>query len=271
MENISQLEEKAINSALNQDWKKAIFYNKQILKIDKENLDACLRLAFALMQTGDYEKAKKFYKKALKIQPHHPTAIENLNRINIILSKSQNKTLTKEVNLDPNLFLEIPGKTKTVSLVNLGQKDILAKLSIGEKVTFRIRKRRVEIRTLNGEYIGHLPDDLSRRLQILIKAGSKFIAYIKEASFNKVIVFIKEEKRGKKVLKYLPFQISKTIDFEKRIKKDLEEIEDSEEIEEDKELTEADLEELAEELINEEKLEDYLTFQPPVSEDEEEE
>lgn len=268
METVSELEKKAIDFALKQDWKKAITYNKKILKKDKNNLDSLLRLGFAMMQLKKYLQAKKYYKKALKIQPYNPTAIENLNRIKIILSKKE-KLINeeKDIHLDPNLFLEIPGKTKTISLVNLGQKDILAQLSIGEKVNLKLRKRRVEIRTSQGDYIGHLPDDLSKRLQILIKAGSQFSAFIKEASFNKVVVFIREEKRGKKVYKFFPFPLTKKTlpDYvEKEIAQ--EKIE-----EKSQELTDADLEELANILIDEnEKIDEYLPFKPDYEEEEEE-
>ncbi|MGB9707392.1 MAG: tetratricopeptide repeat protein [Microgenomates group bacterium] len=268
MENIANLEKKAIDAAITQDWKKAIEYNKQILSQDKNNLDAILRLGFAYFQNKQYESAKKYYKKALKIQPTNPTALENLKRIDILLLKLDKNKNKKEVNLDPNLFLEIPGVTKTVFLVNLGQKNVLAQLTVGEKVQLKIRRRKVEVRTMDDIFIGHLPDDISRRLQILIKAGSTFTAFIKEASLNKIVVFIKEEKRGKKVLKYFPFPISKQVKIEETVLNETLEEENDDELEE---LTDSDLEELAEALTEEgEKLTEYLPFQPS-SEDEEEE
>lgn len=268
MENITELEKKAIDAALNQDWKNAIKYNKQILTINKNNLDTLLRLGFAYFQNKQYLEAKKYYKKALKIQPNNPTALENLKRIEVLLEKKQASKNKKEVNLDPNLFLEIPGKTKTIFLVNLGQKNILAQLTVGEKVQLKVRRRKVEIRTTDNAYIGHLPDDISRRLQILMKAGSTFSAYIKEANLNKVIVFIKEEKRGKKVLKYFPFPIKK-YQIEENIV--TEEMPEEETDESSEELTDADLEELAEALSEEnEKITEYLPFQPPSDEEEEE-
>jgi tetratricopeptide (TPR) repeat protein len=268
MEEISNLEKQAVEEALNLNWKQAIKLNLKIIKIDKKNLDAYLRLAFACLQLNKIEEAQRYYKKVLKIQPNNNTALENLNRIKILMTKKQKKITEKPINLDPNLFLDIPGRTKSIALVDLGQKNTLAQLSVGEKVKLKIRRRRVEIRTQQNDYIGHLPDDLSKRLLILIKSGSEFSGYIKEAALNRVVVFLKEEKRGKKVAKYFPFPINLTgIKAEEILS--TEKTDDSKD-EESLELTDADLEQLAEMLASEEK-EEYLPFSKETQEEEVEE
>ncbi|MFN4212891.1 MAG: tetratricopeptide repeat protein [Microgenomates group bacterium] len=198
MEDINILEQKAIDAAINTSWKEAVVLNRKIIRLDKKNIDAYLRLGFAYLQLKNFDEAKKCYQKILKFQPSNQTAIENLERIKILAGK---KLAKKSITLNPDLFLEVPGKTKSITLVNPGQKNILAQLTVGQQVFLRQKKRRLEIRTDEKQYIGCLPDDLSRRLSVLIKAGSEFSAHIKEAGLKKVVVFLREVKRGKKSFK----------------------------------------------------------------------
>ena len=161
------------------------------------------------------------------------------------------------------MFLEIPGKTRSVLLVNPGQKNILAQLMVGQEIFLKPKKRKIEIRTKNGEYVGSLPDDVSKRLIIFLKAGSKFSAYIKEASLNKVVIFVKEEKKGARVMKYTSFPHD--------IQSHLDEMSQDEEGKEteDREIVENDLDRLAEVLASEEK--EYIPYQTQTGDQEEEE
>ncbi|OGK15091.1 hypothetical protein A2774_01420 [Candidatus Roizmanbacteria bacterium RIFCSPHIGHO2_01_FULL_39_12c] len=262
MDHTEQLENESVDAAVNFDWLSAIEANKKILKIDSKNLSACLRLGFAFTQIQDFIKAVKYYRKALRIQPSNNIAKENLERLNVLQSKSAKNKKKQPVNLDPDLFLESPGRTKSISLVNIGQKNILANLNTGQEVFFRVKARKIEVRTKENEYIGNLPDDLSRRLLVFLKAKSKYKVYIKEANLSKVTVFIHEEKKGKKVDQYLSFPQNIQAQIGQMIN-DGEEEEDTAEVE-----TEADLEKLAESLTSEEK--EYLPYKPE-EEDEEEE
>ncbi len=206
MYDIEILEQQAIDAAINLQWDQAVEFNKQILKDDKENVDACLRLGFAFMRQKNYEEAKKYYHKSLKLRPKNQVAIENLERMTLMESgNSHKKDKNKNSSLNPSLFLEVPGKTKSVSVVNLGQKKHLAAVSIGQEVELKQKKRRIEVRSLNNEYIGSLPDDLSKRLIFFMKAKSEYTAYVQESSLTKIVIFIKEETKGKKVMHYTSF------------------------------------------------------------------
>jgi len=205
MNNIELFEEQAIESAMNSDWNLAITLNKKIISLDKKNLAAYLRLGFAYIQKRALPKAKKIYNKAIKIQPKNQLAIESLERIKILESKRFKKKNNSNVKFDPNLFLEIPGKTKSVSLIKLGQKNILAQVMIGQKVQLKPKKRKIEIRSDSNDYIGSLTDDLSKSLSLYIKGGNEYEAYIQDFSLNNVTIFIKETKKGKKYHKYTSF------------------------------------------------------------------
>ena len=262
MDKIAPLEKQAIDAAIASNWEKAVKLNQEILKADKKNIDAILRLGFANIQAGKIRTAKKHYKKALAIQPGNLSIQESLERIKILESKRVNRL--KNVNLTPYLFLDSPGKTKTVTLVNCGQKAVLARLTIGQELTLMVKKRRVEVRTVDEDYVGCLPDDISKRLTIFIKAGSIFLAYVKESNLKHTVVFLKEEKKGKKVTKYVSFPVNLQSNMQNLTSgKD-----EAGEAGEEEIITDSDLEQLAESL-SEEK--DYLGFETEDKEEEPEE
>ncbi|MCX6732358.1 MAG: tetratricopeptide repeat protein [Candidatus Roizmanbacteria bacterium] len=206
MEEIDTLETKAIDAAIQANWTQAIEFNSQILELDRKNVQALLRIAFSYLQTGNYEESKKYYHKALRLQPKSSVAHQYLEKLEI-LEQGKTKPQTKTA-FDPHLFIESFGKTKMTSLTNLGQKQILAQLSIGQRMQLKIKKRRVEIRTESDEYVGTLADDISKRLILFIKAKSTYTAYIKEVSFTKVIIFIREDKKGRSVNHHISFPIN---------------------------------------------------------------
>lgn len=262
MDNLDQLEQQAVDAAVNFNWQVAIDANKEIISMDKKNLAANLRLGFAYLQMQKFSEAKKFYRKALKIQSSNSVALENLERIKVLQLKSSRKIKKAQIFLDPNLFLEVPGKTKSVVLVNLGQKNILANLNVGQEAMLKSKKRKVEVRSKENEYLGSLPDDLSRRLLVFLKAQSKYSVFIKEANLSRVTVFINELKKGKKVQNYLSFP--------QNIQSNIQEMQSEKESEDEThEMPENDIEKLAETLTSEEK--EYLPFQPDADEEESEE
>jgi hypothetical protein len=252
MKDVSHLEKQAIDNAVSGRWSEAIHFNEAIIKIDKKNIETYLRLGFAYLQTNKIKKAKKYYLQALKLQPNNNFIKKNLERIKILDTKKFTKLKTST--LDPLLFIDIPGKTKTVSLVNCGPKSVLAKLTVGQRVFLLSKKRRIEIRTEDKEYVGCLPDDLSKRLVIFIKNGGLFSGYVKETSLKNTIVLLKEEKKGAKMLRFIAFPSDLRVNLSQ-----MENSSGEENNEEDtEEISLLDLEKLAENLNNEEK--DYLPF-----------
>lgn len=252
MESIEILEQNAVDAAINFYWEDAIDLNLKILKQDKKNLPAILRLAFAYLQLGKLPQAKKYYQKALKLQPTNTVVKNNLEKIKVLQAKGTKKSKKNNITFNPELFLEISGKTKSITLVNIGQKNILAQLSIGQEVLLKPKKRRVEIRTKDDEYIGRLPDDLSKRLMFFIKAKSVYLVYIKEASLNHVVVFIKEESKGKKIARHLSFPANSQAGV-KNMENESEEPTANEEDSEEDVTTELDVEKLAENLTTEDR------------------
>lgn len=205
MNDIDILNQRAIDAAISHKWEDAVELNKQALEIDPNKLDANLRMGFAYLQLEDIKKAKKFYQKALRIQSKNPVALENLDRISVLEGDKGKHPIKTKATLNPSMFLEVPGKTKSVSLVNLGQKKHIAELDIGESIVLNVKKRKIEVRTPSGNYIGYLPDDLSKRLIFFIEANSQYSAYVKEASGSRVVIFMREDKKGPKVAHHSSF------------------------------------------------------------------
>ncbi len=207
MDESEQLEIRAVEAAIKADWEKAITLNLLLLEHDKNNEQIFLRLGFAYIQKAEYELAKKYYRKALRIQPKQAVARQYLERIEILEQGKLEPQKTKQA-FDPGLFIESSGKTKCTPLSNLGQKRILAQLYIGEKIVLKIKRRRVEARTEKEDYIGTVPDDISKRLILFIKAKSTYSAYIKDATLTKVTIFIREEKKGRTISHHISFPLN---------------------------------------------------------------
>ena len=190
----------AINSALEQDWAKAVTANEEIIKKNENNIDALSRLAYAYTQLGKIEKAKKFYRTILSLDRYNFIAKKNLDKISSLSGKSLTYIQKKsQTILSPRLFLEEPGKTKSIVLKNVAPTSVISKFRIGDTVTLHPKKHSIEIRGQEKTYIGAIPDDITFRLLRFIKAGNLYHVCIKNIEKNSVSVFIREVKRGKRL------------------------------------------------------------------------
>lgn len=189
------LAQKAVAAALASDWKEAEKINKQILKNDKSDVDALNRLARAYAEQGSLKKAKETAKKVLRINPFNQIANKSLKKWK---SLRRGETIVAGPS-SAEAFLEEPGKTKMVSLLHLGASSVLAKLDAGDEVKLAPLKHRVSVTTLDGKYIGRLPDDIAAILRKLTGSGNEYQILIKSIETQGVRVFIRETKRSEKI------------------------------------------------------------------------
>ena len=180
----------AIQTALTGDWQKAIDLNQLILQEDPDDIDTLNRLAFAFLSVGNPKDAKNLYEKVLALDMQNPIAIRNLKRLYDVNSK---KIIT--IN---NLFIEEPGKTKVMDLINIADKKVITHLRSGEKLDLKIKRSRIFAYDLENQFIGMLPDDTCQRLIKFMEAGNEYEAYVRTVDSNKVSIFIREIKRVKK-------------------------------------------------------------------------
>lgn len=199
------LTRKAINLALKCQWKDVIKINKLILKEDNLDTEALNRLARAYFETGNIKKAINISKKVLKIEPSNKIAEKSIEKYKINSPSGGN-----EQNIDASVFLEEAGKTKLISLINLGSSKNISNLYSGDEVKLLTHSHRVNVITLDGTYIGRLPDDLSARIRSLVKGGNIYKVFIKSCCLTGVMIFIKEVKRGKELENTISFPIEKS-------------------------------------------------------------
>ena len=186
---------KAIKYALNRNWKMAIEENLNILKHTPDDIDALNRLAKAYMESGMVKRACQTANKVIKIDPNNTIAQKCLLKWKMIhegeIDPDTDPKLTTES------FLEDPGKTKIVSLINPGDKNSINKLDSGDVVYILTHSHKVSVVNSDRKYIGRLPDDLSLKIRALTKLGFEYLTLVKSVSDREVAVFIREIKKPK--------------------------------------------------------------------------
>lgn len=189
----SDLATQAVNFALTNNWQEAIKTNLLILKENPKDVEALNRLAHAYKETSQVKLSQKTYRKVLQFDHFNPIAQKNLK----LLENSPKYTKKQGQNANssscpPETFLEEPGKTKIVNLVNPASASVLLTISCGNQVNFLVKRRTVVVTDLNGTYLGALPDDLSAKLIRAIKAGNRYEVFIKTVTKNSLSVFTRE-------------------------------------------------------------------------------
>lgn len=188
---MTPLKSQAIQTALKGDWNNAIIFNELILQEDENDIDTLNRLAFALMSTGNLKKAKTLYQKVLELDMKNPIALKNLRRLSDSTCIKFNTPLN-------NLFIEEPGKTKVLEILNIADKKNISHLRSGEKLILCIKRMKIFVLDTENQYVGMLPDDVGRRLIKFMKGGNQYEAYIRTVNNNKISIFIRETKRVKR-------------------------------------------------------------------------
>jgi tetratricopeptide (TPR) repeat protein len=206
MENdLEQKSKLAISAALNGNWQEALKLNQEILKENPEDVEALTRLARAYSELGNIKEAKSTAEKVLLIDPYNTIAQKCLKKWKKIKSKSGHTNFS----LKADLFIEEPGKTKIVPLVYVSNPKTVAKLDTGDEIKLNLRGHRINVTTIEGEYLGRLPDDINSRLKRLMELGNIYQAFIKSIDNNEVKIFIKEVKKSRKAEKIPSFTLEK--------------------------------------------------------------
>ncbi len=185
------LKSQAIQTALVGDWTNAVSLNQQILEEDPNDIDTLNRLAFAFLSLGQPKDAKSLYEKVLSLDMKNPIAIRNLKRLNDGKANRLNVTLN-------NLFIEEPGKTKVIELLNVADKKAISHLRSGEMISLTIKRNKIFALDSENQYLGMLPDDICQRLIKFMNAGNQYEGYVRTVENNRLCVFVRETKRIKR-------------------------------------------------------------------------
>lgn len=193
----SDLESQAINQALKANWPKAIELNLKFLSNSPNNVDCLNRLAKAYLEDNKISKCIETLKKVLKIDKYNPIAKKNLQRLSLDRQKYK-RGESQRSGSSFCLFIEEPGKTKILRLLNLAPKSTLVNVVPLDEVSLVPKRHTIQVTTLSGKYIGALPDDIAKRLTALIKGGNKYDAFVKSVEKKAIDVFIREIERSNK-------------------------------------------------------------------------
>lgn len=194
------LEGQAVSAALDYNWELAIEINKKILKNNPNHIETLNRLARAYFETGNITKSRQTYKSVTDLDGFNVIAKKNLTRLNRLSSNQKTPTLEGDKQNFRELFQKLasePGKTKVVTLVKIGDQNLLSKLASGDKLKISPKKHSIELCTYDNKHVGNLPDDLSFKLLKLITAGNTFECCIKSVTQKEVQVILFEITRAK--------------------------------------------------------------------------
>ncbi len=202
------LEGQAVSAALDYNWELAIDINKKILKNNPNHIETLNRLARAYFETGNITKSRQTYKSVTDLDGFNVIAKKNLTRLNRLSSDQKTPTLEGDKQNFRELFQKLasePGKTKVVTLVKIGDQNLLSKLASGDKLKISPKKHSIELCTYDNKHVGNLPDDLSFKLLKLITAGNTFECCIKSVTQKEVQVILFEITRAKALANHPSF------------------------------------------------------------------
>jgi len=204
-----KLARRAITAAITHDWTNALNINFEILLVSPEDINALNRASRALIELGEISKAHELAQKALTVDPLNTIASKCVTKCKALHEFPQlNRRIPKKATqYFDQLFLEEPGRTKIVSLINLCEDHLLALINTGESVALNPGLHKVSIVTEYDMYIGRLPDDVATRIIYLTKNGNKFSTFIKSVTTKDVSVFIREFERSKDMESEVSFPV----------------------------------------------------------------
>ncbi len=185
-----QRSKKAIALAMENRWEEAVAINRSILDLFPEELEAYNRLGKAFFELGEYDEARAAFAKALQVSPSNVIARKNLDRLTLL--RKDVRLPKKGLKLPLQHFLEESGKTGMAALEHLAGKETLAKMTAGDTVTLRIVDRRLQVESIDGEYLGQIPPRLALRLIRLIQGGNRYEATVTRLGGDQVTIIIRE-------------------------------------------------------------------------------
>lgn len=225
-----RLSKEAIDLALQGRWEEAEAVNRDIIEKFPTDVEAYNRLGRALAESGDFDRAKEAYFKALELAPDNAIAKKNLARLTSLsesmatLSSDPQKASTRRaqarrVALD--LFITEMGKAGVVNLHNMAPGEVLAKMGFGDQVYLEARGQHLIVVSQSGEYLGEVEPRQGLRLIKLMRGGNRYDVAILNVEEDKVQVIIKEVYQHPSQVGRPSFLVKATEHLRTRIKESL--------------------------------------------------
>lgn len=184
----------AIRAALANNWPEAIKINKELLKENPKDLEALNRLTRSYLENGQKNLALKTVREALKVDPYNQISLKLKNKIS---HPSSHKNVSDNY-ASISAFIEEPGKTRSVTLINCAPPKKIGCTECAQGMVLVPKRHTVFVCDCDDNYLGMLPDDLGKRLNLLIKGGNKYECFVKTVGEKDLVVFMRELFRAKK-------------------------------------------------------------------------
>ena len=181
---LDPMSQEAIKAALANDWERALKLNEGLLKKYPDDINIMNRLARSLGETGKVSQARKIYQDVLKLDPYNSIAEKNLQRLSTIRNSGKEDVRSTNSQVQPDVFLEEPGKTIVVSLTDTAMSKILADLQTGDKVNLVPHRNDVTVVSSDKQRIGKVEAEIAKIIANNTRAGSKFDSFIKSITIN---------------------------------------------------------------------------------------
>ncbi|MBE9477756.1 MAG: tetratricopeptide repeat protein [Chloroflexi bacterium] len=180
----------AIDLAMQGRWREAVAANQNLIESFPCDVSAYNRLGRAYTELGEFSRAREAYSRAIELEPYNAIAQKNLNRLAHLDEVAVD--LNDDPYVEPQHFIEEPGKAGVVDLYHLGPPQVLAKMVAGDKVYLRVDGAGLVVENGRGEYLGQAGPKDGQRLIRLIEGGNRYAVAIVSAAADRVTVIIRE-------------------------------------------------------------------------------
>lgn len=205
-----ELEKKAVDLALNGEWDKAAACNRAILDQYSSDVETMNRLAKSLIELNQFTEARSLLGRVIEISPYNNIAKKNLLRLDkleIAPKFIQNKHASHR---DAHIFMGQSGKSGTTLLQNVAPEFILETIAPGQPLLLEINKNRIEVRLVDGEYLGRIEPKLAMRLIRLITLGNRYKSAVVSATEQGIVIIIQETYRDPSAQRISGFPFTNT-------------------------------------------------------------
>lgn len=219
--------QESIQAALEGAWEKAVELNIQLSEEFPEEQDILNRLGKAYSELGQVNKAKATFEKVLEGDPYNPIATKNLERLSTLRGSTIKLKEQATKPLNPDIFIEEPGKTETIEVTDLAMPKVLIHLRVGDSVKLNTTKAATAVISEDDHRLGKLELIIGQDISQAFALGSEFSAIVKAIKVGKdeknssLTVFVRETKHSTKLAhpvftfesNFTPFVSEETISY----------------------------------------------------------
>jgi hypothetical protein len=227
----------AVQLANESRWEEAVEANRNLIESVPASPDAYNRLGRALMELGRFEEAREAYAKALEVAPSNTIAKKNLERLAILISPPKTAKPAKPSKTEkpakgakgakkpaepapvvhqavsPDHFVKEVGKSAVVTLYRVAPREVLARMTAGDKLTLRVKGQHLQVENNGGEVLGWVEPRYEARLIKFIKGGNQYSAAMVSPNGEGTRVIINETRQDPSLFGKLSFPVARSTEL----------------------------------------------------------